>query len=279
LKSTEHFQDPVAAYSQLAPHYADLSRRREPYLRSIEKIIVWRVPPNSKSLLDIGAGDGVRALRIARKCGIHDIVLVEPSLDMAARAEGIQKIKIKIWNVRAEDLGAKSSGCSTFGDDGSRPGTHENETAQRFDVITCLWNVLGHIRTVEDRKRAMCGMAAHLMPGGKCFLDVNHRYNLRSHGVIASAARFIRDSVFYKETNADVIAAWDIGGSSISTHGHVFTDREVRQLASVTDLIVEDRIVVDYDTGKIRRFAFEGNLIYVFRRSSRTDSSSAPQTS
>jgi 2-polyprenyl-3-methyl-5-hydroxy-6-metoxy-1,4-benzoquinol methylase len=277
LKSTEHFQDPVAAYSRLAPHYANLSRRREPYLRSIEKIIASRVPPNSKSLLDIGAGDGIRALRIARECGIQRVVLVEPSLEMAASAEAMAKMKI--WNIRAEELGAKASSCSTFRADGSEPGANENERAQHFDVITCLWNVLGHIRRVEDRERAMRGMADRLMPGGRCFLDVNHRYNLRSYGVIASAARFIRDSVFYKETNADVIATWDAGGSSISTHGHVFTDREVQQLASAAGLSIEERIVIDYDSGKVHRLAFEGNLLYVFRRNSRIDSSRAAQTS
>jgi 2-polyprenyl-3-methyl-5-hydroxy-6-metoxy-1,4-benzoquinol methylase len=277
LNSTEHFDDPVAAYSRLAPHYGNISRRREPYLRSIEKIIASRVPPASKSLLDVGAGDGIRTLRIARECGIQRIVLVEPSLEMAARATGMEKTTV--WNIRAEEVGAKGPSCSTFGDDGSELGTHENAGEQRFDVITCLWNVLGHIRRVERRERAMRGMADRLTPWGKCFLDVNHRYNLRSYGVIASAARFVRDSLFYKETNADVIATWDIDGNSVSTHGHVFTDREVRQLAAAAGLSIEDRIVVDYGTGKIRRFAFEGNLLYVFRRSSRTDSSSAPQTS
>ena len=196
---------------------------------------------------------------------------------MAARATGREKIEI--WNIRAEELGAKTQSCSIWSADGSEPGTNKNEREQRFDVITCLWNVLGHIRRVEDRERSMRGMADCLMPGGKCFLDVNHRYNSRSYGVIASAARFIRDSAFYKESNADVIATWDLGGNSISTHGHVFTDREIRHLALAAGLHIEDRIVVDYDSGKIRRFAFEGNLLYVFRRSSRIDSSSAPHTS
>ena len=271
MKPIEHFEDPVAAYSRLALHYAELSRRREPYLRSIEKIIASRVPSNSKSLLDVGAGDGVRALRIAGECRLDNIVLVEPSLEMASRAIGMEKIKIKIWNIRAEELGAKNSDCSSFTGDGSE--------LQRFDVITCLWNVLGHIRRVEDRKRALSGMADRLMPGGRCFLDVNHRYNFRSYGVIASTARFIRDSLFYEETTADVIATWDLDGSSVSTHGHVFTDREIRHLAGAAGLTIEERIVVDYDSGKIRRFAPAGNLLYVFRRSSRIDSSSAPHTS
>lgn len=196
---------------------------------------------------------------------------------MASRAIGMEKIEI--WNIRAEELGAKTSNCSSFRADMSETEIKEKKNVRRFDVITCLWNVLGHVRRVEDRERALQGMAECLTPWGKCFLDVNHRYNLRSYGVMASTARFIRDSIFYEETNADVIAKWDLGGSSISTHGHVFTDREVRQLASGAGLSIEERIVIDYESGKICRFAFQGNLLYVFRRSSRTDSSSAPQTS
>jgi Methyltransferase domain len=197
--------------------------------------------------------------------------------EMASHAKGMQRGEI--WNVRAEELWAKVSNRPSFRADMSEAEIKEKKNVRRFDVITCLWNVLGHIRRVEDRERAMRGMAECLTPWGKCFLDVNHRYNLRSYGVVASAARFIRDSIFYKETNADVVATWDLGGSSISTHGHVFTDREVRQLAAAAGLRIEERIVVDYDSGEIRRFAFEGNLLYVFRRSSRIDSSSAPQTS
>jgi 2-polyprenyl-3-methyl-5-hydroxy-6-metoxy-1,4-benzoquinol methylase len=149
----------------------------------------------------------------------------------------------------------------------------------RFDVITCLWNVLGHIRSCENRVRSMRAMRDLLAPEGKCFIDVNHRYNLRSYGVIPTLARFIRDSVFYKETNADVLAKWSIGAESISTHGRVFTDHEIRQLARAAGLTVEERIVVDYDSGKIRRFGFAGNLLYVFRRSSPIDSANAAHTS
>lgn len=196
--------------------------------------------------------------------------MVEPSPEMAAPVEG----SAEIWKTRAEDLGAYIAHAGTI-----RNQQNDTENSASFDVVTCLWNVLGHVGGFENRVRAMRAMADLLAPDGKCFLDVNHRYNSRSYGVVASAARFIRDSAFYKESNADVIATWELGGSSISTYGHVFTDREIRHLASAAGLHIEHRIVVDYDSGEIRRFAFEGNLLYVFRRNSRIDSSSAAHTS
>jgi 2-polyprenyl-3-methyl-5-hydroxy-6-metoxy-1,4-benzoquinol methylase len=260
--SNQYFDDPVAAYSRLGPHFADLSSRREPYLRGIERRIVSRISNNAKALLDVGAGDGSRALRIASEAGIPDVVLVEPSKEMSAAVQGAAEV----WNVRAEEMGDHRR----IGRDGQ---------ARHFGVITCLWNVLGHVRGIENRVRAMRAMNDLLAPTGKCFLDVTYRYNLRSYGVFPTAARFLRDSVLYRDINTDVVASWNIGSESISTYGHVFADREIRQLARSAGLEVEERIVVDYDSGKIRRFAFAGNLLYVLRRRSIIDSASAPQTS
>jgi SAM-dependent methyltransferase len=272
LITRQHFDDPVAAYNLLAPHYSDLSRRRELYLRSIEKIIVSRIPAGSKSLLDIGGGDGKRALRIAEECGIQRVVLVEPSREMAAPARGLATV----WNIRAEELGTQVA----HGPTGAVRSQDRNaENCALFNVIMCMWNVLGHLRSFEDRVSAMRAMTDRLEPDGRFFLDVNHRYNLRSYGVIPTVGRFIIDSVSYKETAADVHVKWNIGGESISTHGHVFTDREIRQLVLAAGLSVEERIVVDYGSGKIRRFACLGNLLYVFRRSSLMDSARAAHTS
>ena len=48
----------------LAPHYRDYSASKAPYLDAIDKIIVDRIPAGARSLLDVGAGDGVRAVKI-----------------------------------------------------------------------------------------------------------------------------------------------------------------------------------------------------------------------
>ena len=256
--TSEHFDDPVAAYDRMAPHYADLSRRREPYLRGVEREIVSRIPKGRRSLLDVGAGDGVRACRIASELGINRVVLLEPSGAMLAKAAD----HAEVWRARAEELAS---------------GSFEN--AERFDVITCLWNVLGHIPTTEKRLHALSAIARLLSPNGRFFLDVNHRYNARSYGLLPTAARWIRDFFSPGENNGDVRMEWNAEETTVSTYGHVFTHREIMRLADAARLEMEERIVVDYETGRPRRFSFQGSLLYFFRRSSRIDSSSAPQTS
>lgn len=266
--SPEHFDDPVAAYDRLAAHYAALSRRRDAYLRGVDREILARVPTPRHSLLDVGSGDGSRALAIASQSGIKRVVLVEPSKEMASKSVG----NAEIWPVRAEDLGSAGGPMTS---DGTRP----QPPAERFDVITCLWNVLGHVPTAEKRLRALTAIARLLAPQGRFFLDVNHRYYLHAYGVLPTSGRWLHDLFSPSETNGDVLAKWRAGEAAVSTYGHVFTHPEIMRLAALADLEIEERVVMDYEDGRTRRFAFQGNLLYVFRRSSRIDSFSAPQTS
>jgi len=249
----EHFSDPVGAYNRLAPHYAQLCVRRKAYLEAVETLILHRIPAGSHSLLDLGSGDGKRALRIAQTAGIERLVMLEPAVEMPAQGTG----RGELWSIRAEDL---------------RP----DSISARFDVITCLWNVLGHITTSDKRQQALSSAAHLLSTGGRLFLDFIHRYNLRSYGIVPTCARWIRDRVAWSDENGDVTARWLDG--AIDTYGHVFTHREMVRLAKAAGLEIEARIVLDYDNGKEHGFACMGNLLYIFRRSSRIDSFSAPQT-
>ena len=253
---TEHFDDPVAAYGRLASRYPAFADRRRRYLRAVEDLIVSRLPVSANSLLDIGAGDGARALRIAASAGIRRIVLVEPSSGMSRLVPSAAEL----WRLRAEDLNPAA-------------------VSERFDAITCLWNSLGHVPGDQNRRSALSSMAQILSPTGMLFLDVNHRYNAHGYGFSATCARWIQDLVRCDPRNGDVTASWRVGESRVSTYGHVFTHREVMRLAQFAGLQLEGRIVVDYENGSVRRLPWLGNLLYIFRRSSRTDSSSARATS
>ena len=51
---------------------------------------------------------------------------------------------------------------------------------ERFDVITCLWNVLGSVVDSDRRLRALKKMGSLLTEHGRLFVDVNNRYNARA---------------------------------------------------------------------------------------------------
>lgn len=225
--------DPVAAYDRMAESFARLSEERRAYLEAIERLIVSAIPRGSKSLLDIGAGDGTRALRIARAAALKGVVLLEPSDAMRRNWPA----GATAWPVRAEDLHAQEG---------------------QFDVVTCLWNVLGHIFPASARVEVVRQCARLLAPGGRIFIDVSHRHNARHYGLLPTAGRFLRGA------SHDVVVTWKPEG--IGTAGHVFTAREFAELCRAAGVEIERRFVVDYDTGALRRWSFQGNLLYVLRR-------------
>ena len=81
-----------------------------------------------------------------------------------------------------------------------------------------------------------------------------------------TAARVLHDFFVRGETNGDVGVNWKIGNGRISSYGHVFTHNQVLALASNSGLKLEERVVIDYETGDVRTRAFQGNLLYVFRQ-------------
>jgi 2-polyprenyl-3-methyl-5-hydroxy-6-metoxy-1,4-benzoquinol methylase len=247
--------DPVDAYDRIGPVFASIAEKRRSYLDSVDRLVISGIPSGSRSMLDVGAGDGARARRISQAREIAELVLLEPSVAMQCRdCSGA-----KVLAMRAEEL-------------------HLIEA--EFDVITCLWNVLGHIFPAAARLEVLHQFARLVSPQGRIFVDVQHRYNARQYGAIPTALRFLKDHLSWNETNGDVVVAWsvqeDIEQVRCTTRGHVFTHREFCSLAELAGLGIENRLVVDYATGDRRRWSIEGNLLYVLRR---TASRSAPQTS
>src|SRR5215467_3208846 len=74
---------PVDAYDIFAKHYGSHSQFRSAYLGAIEDIVMARAG-NARSVLDAGAGDGLRSRRIAAGVGAERLVLMEPSAGMRA---------------------------------------------------------------------------------------------------------------------------------------------------------------------------------------------------
>ncbi len=135
----------------------------------------------------------------------------------------------------------------------------------RFDVILCLWNVLGHVFPAAARIEMLRQFARLLAPHGKAFVDVSHRYNARHYGAAPTATRFIRDLLIWREDSGDVAVSWDLGGKRTTTTGHVFTHREMASMCRAAGLDIERKFVLDYGTGKERRWGFEGHLLYVLK--------------
>jgi SAM-dependent methyltransferase len=229
------------AYDRLAPHYRAFASTRAAYLGAVDRFVVSH-SPRAARMLDVGSGDGVRALGIARAIDAARLVLCEPSEAMAAlcRAQPVACI----WTCTAQCL---------------------PDCDERFDVITCLWNVLGHLPDRAARVAAFTGMRRLLAPGGTIFCDVNNRHNARAYGRARVMLRRLLDRIIPDERRGDSRFEWVVQGERIPAAGHLFTPAEMQRLAREAGLVVEERLAVDYRSGRSSSGAFQGQLVYRLR--------------
>jgi SAM-dependent methyltransferase len=228
------------AYDEFAPYYRSYSEGRAAYLRTIEDIVIAHAG-NPESMLDVGAGDGVRALRIAEEVGIRRIVLLEPSAGMRKRLQ-----------------------APPWGEVWSFPVSEIPHTEAKFQLITCLWNVLGHLPDSAERLRMLTRLRGLLVPGGALFIDINHRYNALCYGWTWSVCRLVRDTFSWHDRRGDVTVTWSLPARTLCTQGHVFASTEIERLRRAAGLRTVARWIVDYHSGAMRRFPMLGNLLYQF---------------
>lgn len=157
-------------YDQVAVHYRKLCERRLNYINAVDKIVIDEISllvPHVKSMLDVGAADGVRGIHIAKLAGVKSLTLLEPSGAMVAlinQPKPPQNMKLKVIQGTAENI-------SNF-----------IGKSEKFDVITMLWNVLGHVPDHESRITALVRMKRYLSKKGLLLFDLNNRYNVRAYG-------------------------------------------------------------------------------------------------
>jgi 2-polyprenyl-3-methyl-5-hydroxy-6-metoxy-1,4-benzoquinol methylase len=231
---------PIAAYDAFAPFYSGYANTRMSYLSSVENIVIVHAP-RAGSLLDVGAGDGRRALRIAQAAKLRWVVLLEPSAGMRAQCPA----GAEVWPYSASKI---------------------PDSGPQFDVITCLWNVLGHLEGQRQRASALVQFRKMLAPQGMVFLDVSHRYNAESYGWRMTLMRMAGDFFLRSEKRGDVSVTWKAGARTIHTTGHVFTHREIKWLVRSAGLKILRRWIISYETGRESKLPLRGHLLYQLAR-------------
>jgi hypothetical protein len=228
-----------AMYDSLAEHYRSYSSNRSAYIFGVDQFILASVRPlRPSSLLDVGAGDGVRGTQLAKELGITHTVLFDGSPEMVARCKALGASQVVLG--KAEQLPAFD---------------------RKFDLVVMLWNVLGHLEGRESRIAALRGIAASMTKDSCFFLDVNNRHNGASYGWWKVAGRVLIDSIWPDESRGDVSYSWVVNGQSIPGKGHLFTMSEVRGLLQSAGLEVRDQVFIDYVTGVASKNRYRGQIV------------------
>lgn len=154
-------------YDSLAKSYRQVSVTRKNYLDHVDRLVYKSIANDkSKTLLDIGSGDGKRIVDLTDKLNI-EVWAMENSTEMCALlSKTIDKSHV---------INSDISRLSAFN--------------QTFDVITSLWNVFGHIEEIE---LAFFDIKNRLNPEGKFIFDVNNPFNIAEYGLISTIRNWLK---------------------------------------------------------------------------------------
>lgn len=233
LLSSEEF------YAKNYQFYEDAKSMKSSYMKAIDMLVADNIERGP--VLDVGCGDGLRALNIAGDYK-SDVVGMDNCAEMVemANQNGIQ-------TVLHEDITALSDKTRT-------------QFQGRFATIFCLWNVLGHIIRLEDRKRAMRNIVTLLADDGLLFVDVNNRLNICQYGLFRSLRNAVI-GIFQKEKGLFVLPIND----SV-TQVYLSSKKEFISLLKGSGLQLECLVYVNYQSGEIEKKSWCGQLLAVCRK-------------
>jgi len=141
--------EPTNEYDILAEHYdraynAKLGNRAEEI--GILRYLVDVYQPDAQSLLDLGTGTGAVPRGFSGQ--IDDIVGIDTSPEM-----------LKIARHEAPEATFIEADMSDF------------EVSRDFDVVTCLFNAINHLRGIDKWEQLFNRVNQHLSPGGIFIFD------------------------------------------------------------------------------------------------------------
>ena len=123
--------------------YAGKDYRSE--VRRLEALVQRHGRSGGTSWLDVGCGTGRHLELLRRK---HSVVGVDRSPEMLAIARRrLRGVPLHLGDMRTFELG------------------------HRYDVVSCLFSAIGHLRSRKELDRAFANFARHLKPGGVALVE------------------------------------------------------------------------------------------------------------
>ena len=211
-------------YRNLVPFYRNYSKEKQEYLDGVDAQIIPYIQ-DGISLLDLGTGDGVRILNLLKKSKkiLKKVSLVDNCPEMLKCIKSNNLVSVEKKDFSSKDFFLDS----------------------KFDVITSLWNVLGHINSCMVIQSLM-NMARHLKNDGIIIIDVNNRYNCKQYGINAIKNYFL-DKISRIQTG-DFSFEFCFNNTKISSFVHLFSQEEIESFFQKSGLIIQKKLYINYRT-------------------------------
>lgn len=228
-------------YDVLSTIYRKVSSEKKNYLDGVDELII-KSAGKRKSLLDLGPGDGERINKMAKRLGVEKFILVENSSEMAK-------------------LSSKLVGSNKV----VQRSITEYRPSNKFEIITCLWNVLGHVEPYSSIQGIFLNINSMLADNGLFFLDVNNRYNASAYGNWNALRNFLQDTFGF--TNKKYFKfSKRINNLNVPMKVHFFSDLEISTFAKRAGLKIVESKYIDYNSGAIKKFPWQGQLFYIIEK-------------
>ncbi len=236
-----HFSSSSEFYTAFAKSYENYASLRTAYITAVNKFVIDEIG-SIKTIIDVGAGDGIRAKLLAKKIGVEHLTLVDNSIGMI---DHIQKTK-NVSVIKAD--------ISNY-----------DKSEEKYDLVLCLWNVLGHI-PMQKRKATLKNLASLMSNSGTLILDVNNRYNVPQYGIVSVMNNILKDIFFPWKSNGDFELSINTKSKTIRTFVHIFSPFEMEKLIQSVGLKIVNKRVVNYKDGSSSKSIFGGQLVYKLAR-------------
>ncbi|MBT4763458.1 class I SAM-dependent methyltransferase [bacterium] len=225
-------------YDAMSSQYQNVSNKRRKYIFSINELIYKHCAGVVNSYLDAGCGDGIRSSDIQKKIQPNKTVLIDSSIKMI-------------------ELSRKNTKNSTCVHSSIEDFTCDN----KFDLITCLWNVFGHIESEEKRIKSLINLRKLLSNDGLLMIDINNRYNL--YYTYKEVLKNIFFSIQRKESNN--WHTFDFNGKKYQTY--ISSYFEMKRCIRNAGLDIVYKYGVDYEDGKLSsNYLTNGQVFFVLKK-------------
>jgi 2-polyprenyl-3-methyl-5-hydroxy-6-metoxy-1,4-benzoquinol methylase len=229
-------------YDKFSIYYRDYSHHKNLYIDAIDNIIASNISKPIENMLDIGCADGIRGHELFIKINAKKLTMVDNSkkmLRLAKKFTDSEVLLLDITNSKRESLNKK------------------------YDLIVCLWNVFGHIKTQKKRLKALQNIKQLVKKDGTIVVDISNRYNADYYGDEIVAENINKDFTSPSSKNGDVYPNLHMTEKlDVSYFCHFFSPLEFDSLVKQAGLKVKKNFYVNYNTGKIETSFLKGQLLY-----------------
>lgn len=226
-------------YNKLARKYSEVSIQKLAYILSINQIITENAPKSVQNYLDIGCGDGLRTKRIIEMIQPDQATLVDTSAEMMNLA------RLNVLNATYKCI--------------DPIGIEEEE---KFDLITSLWNVIGHFPDFEYKSRFFQKISVLLSEEGCFILDVNNRFNTAHYGITSVLRNYVKDLAYGSASGYFQLQTND----QVKTHVYIHKPNELEKYLADAHLRVINKLYVNYMNGAIEKSPFRGQMVYILKK-------------